>query len=51
MCFKTIEGLEVLNILIYGTRDFAQYPIGIYNLHFHILRTGTFVVAKPFIKY
>lgn len=31
MCFKTIEGLEVINILIYGTRDFAQYPIGIYN--------------------
>lgn len=31
MCFITIEGLEVINIFIYGTRDFAQYPIGIYN--------------------
>lgn len=31
MCFVTIEGLEVINIFIYGTRDFAQYPIGIYN--------------------
>lgn len=31
LCFKTIEGLEVINIFVYGTRDFAQYPIGIYN--------------------
>lgn len=31
MCFVTIEGLEVINIFVYGTRDFAQYPIGIYN--------------------
>lgn len=31
LCFVTIEGLEVVNIFIYGTRDFAQYPIGIYN--------------------
>ena len=31
LCFITIEGLEVINIFIYGTRDFAQYPIGIYN--------------------
>jgi len=31
LCFVTIEGLEVINIFIYGTRDFAQYPIGIYN--------------------
>ena len=29
--FYYIEGLEVVNIFIYGTRDFAQYPIGIYN--------------------
>lgn len=31
LCFVTIEGLEIVNIFIYGTRDFAQYPIGIYN--------------------
>lgn len=31
LCFVTIEGLEIINIFIYGTRDFAQYPIGIYN--------------------
>ena len=31
LCFKTVEGLEIINIFIYGTRDFAQYPIGIYN--------------------
>ena len=31
LCFITIEGLEIVNIFIYGTRDFAQYPIGIYN--------------------
>lgn len=31
LCFITIEGLEVANVFTYGTRDFAQYPIGIYN--------------------
>lgn len=30
-CFVTTEGLEVINIFIYGTRDFAQYPLGIFN--------------------
>lgn len=30
-CFVTTEGLEVINIFVYGTRDFAQYPIGIFN--------------------
>lgn len=31
LCFVTTEGLEVINIFVYGTRDFAQYPIGIFN--------------------
>ncbi|MBR5227837.1 MAG: ABC-2 family transporter protein [Clostridia bacterium] len=31
LCFKTVEGLEIVNIFVYGTRDFAQYPIGMYN--------------------
>lgn len=31
VCFKTVEGLEIINIFVYGTRDFAQYPIGVYN--------------------
>lgn len=31
LCFVTTEGLEVVNIFVYGTRDFAQYPVGIFN--------------------
>lgn len=31
LCFKTVEGLEIINIFIYGTKEFAQYPVGIYN--------------------
>ena len=39
LCFITIEGLEIVNLFIYGTRDFAQYPIGIYNKAVRILFT------------
>ena len=45
LCFVTIEGLEVINIFIYGTRDFAQYPIGIYNKAVRIFFTYLVPIA------
>lgn len=38
-CFVTTEGLEIVNIFLYGTRDFAQYPIGIFNKTIQIFFT------------
>ncbi|WP_026478447.1 ABC transporter permease [Alkaliphilus transvaalensis] len=31
LCFWTVEGLEVVNILTDGGRNFAQYPLSIYQ--------------------
>ena len=31
LCFKTIQGLEVVNIFTDGTRQVCQYPMGIYR--------------------
>ena len=45
ICFKTIEGLEFINIFIYGTRDFAQYPISIYNKFVKIFFTAIIPMA------
>jgi len=30
-CFKTIEGLEFINIFTDGSRDFSQYPMDLFN--------------------
>ena len=33
-CFYTVKGLEVRNVLTYGCREMAQYPIGIFKKGF-----------------
>ena len=43
-CFFTIKGLEVRNVLTYGCREMAQYPIGIFRKGFIIF----FTVILPF---
>ena len=30
-CFYTIKGLEARNVLLYGSREAAQYPIGVFG--------------------
>lgn len=37
--FITIEGLEIINIFTNGTRQLAQYPLGIYNKIIRIILT------------
>ena len=48
-CFYTLKGLEVRNVLTYGCRDMAQYPIGIFRKGFVMF--FTFVVPFGFINY
>ena len=38
-CFKTIQGLEFVNIFTDGSRQLAQYPMGIYNKVVRIIFT------------
>ena len=47
--FFTIEGLEFMNILTYGGREFGRYPYGIYGDG--VLRFLTYVVPLALIQY
>ena len=47
--FFTIEGLEFINVLIYGGRDFGKYPFSIYGKP--VLLFLTFVVPLALFQY
>ena len=47
--FFTLEGLEFMNIFIYGGREFGRYPLGIYGQS--ILRFLTFVIPLALVQY
>jgi len=47
--FFTTEGLEVLNIFIYGGREFGQYPFAIYGKE--VLRIATFLIPMALFQY
>lgn len=49
ICFFTLEGLEILNIFIYGGREFAAYPFVIYGTM--VLRFATFVIPFALVQY
>ena len=44
-CFKTIEGLEFTNIFTDGSREFGQYPMGIFRREILILFTFLIPIA------
>ena len=48
-CFFTIKGLEIRNVLTYGCKHMAQYPIGIFKKGF--LMFFTFVIPFGFVNY
>lgn len=48
-CFLTVKGLEVRNVLTYGCREMAQYPIGIFKKGFVLF--FTFVIPFGFVNY
>lgn len=49
LCFWTIEGLEVVNILTDGGREISQYPLNIY--HDWIKKFFTFVIPFGTVNY
>lgn len=49
ICFFTLEGLEFMNILTDGGKEFGEYPLGIYGKK--ILRFCTFIVPYALFQY
>lgn len=49
ICFFTLEGLECLNILTDGAREYGKYPIEIYGKN--VLRICTYFVPFAFFQY
>ena len=49
MCFYTIQGLEVVNIVTNGSKQFAEYPIRIYRRALRLI--FTFVIPITIINY
>lgn len=48
-CFKTIEGLEFTNIFTDGSREFGQYPMGIFRKE--VLIWFTFFIPMACVNY
>ena len=42
LCFKTIEGLEFTNIFTDGSREFGQYPMGLFRKE--VLNVFTYLI-------
>lgn len=49
ICFRTVEGLEIINICTDGTRQLGQYPMKIYNKVIFIV--FTFMIPLTPINY
>ncbi len=48
-CFYTIKGLEIRNVLTDGSKNMAQYPIGIFKKGFVMF--FTFIIPFGFVNY
>lgn len=49
ICFFTIEGLEFMNVLTDGAREYGKYPVNIYGKR--VLQFCTFVIPYALIQY
>ena len=49
LCFKTIEGLEFTNIFTDGSREFGQYPMGMFRRE--ILIVFTYLIPIACVNY
>ena len=49
LCFFTIEGLEFMNVLTDGAREYGKYPVSVYGKQ--VLKFCTFVVPYALIQY
>ncbi len=49
LCFFTLDGLEFMNVLTDGAREYGKYPLGIYGKR--MLQFTTFVVPYALVQY
>lgn len=49
LCFFTLEGLEFMNVLTDGAKEYGKYPIGVYGKR--MLQFTTFVVPYALVQY
>ena len=49
LCFFTLDGLEFMNVLTDGAREYGKYPIGIYGKR--MLQFCTLIVPYALIQY
>lgn len=49
LCFFTLEGLEFMNVLTDGAREYSKYPVDIYGKG--VLKFTTYVVPFALIQY
>lgn len=49
LCFFTLEGLEFMNVLTDGAREYGKYPIGVYGKR--MLQFTTFVIPYALVQY
>ncbi|MDO5415918.1 MAG: ABC-2 family transporter protein [Lachnospiraceae bacterium] len=49
ICFFTLEGLEFMNVLTDGAREYGKYPVNVYGKR--VLQFCTFVVPYALIQY
>lgn len=49
LCFFTLEGLEFMNVLTDGAREYGKYPLDIYGKR--VLQLATVIVPYALIQY
>jgi ABC-2 type transport system permease protein len=49
LCFFTLEGLEVMNILTDGAREYGKYPVNVYGKN--VLKICTYIVPFALFQY
>lgn len=49
LCFFTLDGLEFINILTDGAREYGKYPVDVYGKR--MLRFCTFVIPYSLVQY
>lgn len=49
LCFFTLDGLEFMNVLTDGAREYGKYPLDIYGKR--VLQFATFIVPYSLIQY
>jgi len=49
LCFFTLEGLEFMNVLTDGVREYGKYPFAVYGKR--VLQFTTFVVPYALVQY